>query len=155
MCGIVGYLNNDMLNGKVAPEILECLKTLEYRGYDSTGLATIENGTICCKKGIGMVAAVNSICQLDKLPGSIGIGHVRWATHGGVTVPNAHPHTDCKSEIALVHNGIIDNYQKLRRQLEGRHHFSSETDTEVICHLMEDSLEKGASLQVPGRDFFP
>jgi glucosamine--fructose-6-phosphate aminotransferase (isomerizing) len=147
MCGIVGFLSNDMLTGKVAPVILECLKTLEYRGYDSAGMATVDSGTIWCKKGIGMVAAVNSSYHLDELPGSVGIGHVRWATHGGVTTHNAHPHIDCKSGIALVHNGIIDNYQKLRRQLEGRHHFSSETDTEAICHLMEDCLERGASLQ--------
>ena len=147
MCGIVGFLSNNQENGRVAPVILDCLKTLEYRGYDSAGMATIENGSIWCKKGVGMVAAVNNACHLEGLPGSIGIGHVRWATHGGVTMPNAHPHLDCKSEIALVHNGIIDNYQNLRRQLEGRHHFTSETDTEVICHLMEDSMEKGASLQ--------
>jgi glucosamine--fructose-6-phosphate aminotransferase (isomerizing) len=147
MCGIVGFLSNDRSNGKVAPVILECLKTLEYRGYDSAGMATIENGSIWCKKGVGMVAAVNREYHLEELPGNIGIGHVRWATHGGVTNLNAHPHTDCKSEIALVHNGIIDNYQNLRRQLEGRHHFTSQTDTEVICHLMEDNLERGASLQ--------
>ncbi len=147
MCGIVGFLSNSREKGKVAPVIVDCLKTLEYRGYDSAGMATIENGSIWCRKGVGMVAAVNGLYHLEDLPGSIGIGHVRWATHGGVTAQNAHPHVDCKSEIALVHNGIIDNYQNLRRQLEGRHHFASETDTEVICHLMEDSLEKGASLQ--------
>ncbi len=147
MCGIVGFLNSDRAKGRVAPIILDCLKTLEYRGYDSAGMATIDNGTLCHKKGVGMVAAVNQQRHLDELPGTIGIGHVRWATHGGVTSHNAHPHIDCKSEIALVHNGIIDNYQNLRRQLEGRHNFSSETDTEVICHLMEDNLAKGASLQ--------
>jgi glucosamine--fructose-6-phosphate aminotransferase (isomerizing) len=147
MCGIVGFLGNNRADERVAPTILECLKTLEYRGYDSAGMATIGNGTLWCKKGIGMVAAVNHQYHLDGLPGSLGIGHVRWATHGGVTSHNAHPHIDCKSEVALVHNGIIDNYQNLRRQLEGRHCFSSETDTEVICHLMEDYLAKGASLQ--------
>jgi glucosamine--fructose-6-phosphate aminotransferase (isomerizing) len=147
MCGIVGFLSNDVVNGRVAPVILNCLKTLEYRGYDSAGMATVENSRLWCKKGVGMVDAVNKECCLDELPGSVGIGHVRWATHGGVTDYNAHPHLDCKSEIALVHNGIIDNYQSLRRQLESRHHFSSETDTEVICHLMEDYLAKGASLQ--------
>jgi glucosamine--fructose-6-phosphate aminotransferase (isomerizing) len=147
MCGIVGFLSNSEKNGRVAPVILECLKTLEYRGYDSAGMATINNGSIWCKKGVGMVAEVNRECHFEELPGNIGIGHVRWATHGGVTNLNAHPHTDCKSEIALVHNGIIDNYQNLRRQLEGRHHFNSQTDTEVICHLMEDYLERGASLQ--------
>jgi glutamine---fructose-6-phosphate transaminase (isomerizing) len=147
MCGIVGFLGNEKVNGHGSSMILECLKTLEYRGYDSTGMAMVHDNTIWCKKGVGMVAAVNQACRLDQLPGRIGIGHVRWATHGRVTESNAHPHLDCKSEIALVHNGIIDNYQTLRRQLESRHHFVSETDTEVICHLMEDYLAKGASLQ--------
>lgn len=147
MCGIVGFLGNERVNGRVAPVILDCLKTLEYRGYDSAGIATVENSSIWCKKDVGMVAAVNKEHRLEELPGSVGIGHVRWATHGGVTACNAHPHLDCKSEIALVHNGIIDNYQSLRRQLEGRHRFSSETDTEVISHLMEDYLADGASLR--------
>ncbi len=146
MCGIVGFLGNKRVNGRVAPIILDCLKTLEYRGYDSAGMATIENNNIYLKKGVGMVAAVNKELQLDEMPGNIGIGHVRWATHGGVTAQNAHPHVDCNSDIALVHNGIIDNYQSLRRRLETRHHFVSETDTEVICHLMEDYMADGASL---------
>ena len=146
MCGIVGFLGNGQVNGRVAPLILDCLKTLEYRGYDSAGMATVENSHIYLKKGVGMVAAVNKEFQLDELPGNIGIGHVRWATHGGVTIQNAHPHVDCKSEIALVHNGIIDNYQSLRRRLETRHRFVSETDTEVICHLMEDYMADGTSL---------
>ncbi len=147
MCGIVGFLGNGQLNGRVAPIIYSCLETLEYRGYDSAGLATVENGAIWCKKGVGRVAAVNKECGLDELPGSVGIGHVRWATHGKVTFENAHPHLDCKSEVALVHNGIIDNYQSLRRRLESRHHFSSDTDTEVIAHLLEDNLADGASLR--------
>jgi len=143
MCGIVGFLGNET----VAPLMLDCLKTLEYRGYDSAGMATLDNGHIWCRKGIGAVEAVNREHHLDELKGNIGIGHVRWATHGRVCQDNAHPHLDCKSEIALVHNGIIDNYQNLRKLLERRHHFTSETDTEVICHLMEDYLAEGASLQ--------
>jgi glucosamine--fructose-6-phosphate aminotransferase (isomerizing) len=147
MCGIVGFLGKEQINGHSASIILDCLKTLEYRGYDSAGMAMVENNAIWCKKGVGMVAAVNKECQLEELPGRIGIGHVRWATHGGVTNRNAHPHLDCKAEIALVHNGIINNYQILRHQLEGRHHFESETDTEVISHLIEDFLSEGASLK--------
>jgi len=143
MCGIIGFLSN----GRVAPTMLDCLKNLEYRGYDSTGMATVDNGNIWCRKGIGAVKAVNEKHHLDELPGSLGIGHVRWATHGQVSDDNAHPHLDCKSEIALVHNGIIDNYQDLRRLLAGQHHFTSETDTEVVCHLMEDYMADGASLQ--------
>ena len=143
MCGIVGFISNK----QVAPTMLGCLRTLEYRGYDSAGMATIDNGHIRCCKGVGAVEVVNRQHHLDKLIGNIGIGHVRWATHGRVSNNNAHPHLDCKSEIALVHNGIIDNYQSLRRLMDGRHHFVSETDTEVVCHLLEDSLAEGASLQ--------
>ena len=143
MCGIVGFLGNE----RVAPVILDCLKTLEYRGYDSAGMATVDNGNIWCRKGVGAVKAVNEEHRLDELPGNVGIGHVRWATHGRVSDSNAHPHLDCKSEITLVHNGIIDNYQSLRRLLKNRHRFTSETDTEVVCHLMEDYMADGASLQ--------
>ena len=143
MCGIVGFISNE----RVAPVMLDCLKILEYRGYDSTGMATVDNGNIWCRKGVGAVKAVNEEHRLDELPGSLGIGHVRWATHGRVSDDNAHPHLDCKSEIALVHNGIIDNYQSLRRLLKSRHRFTSETDTEVVCHLMEDYMADGASLQ--------
>jgi glucosamine--fructose-6-phosphate aminotransferase (isomerizing) len=143
MCGIVGFLGSE----RVAPIMLDCLKTLQYRGYDSAGMATVDNGRVWCRKGVGAVEVVNREHHLDKLPGSLGIGHVRWATHGRVCDDNAHPHLDCKSEIAVVHNGIIDNYQSLRRLLAGRHRFASETDTEVVCHLMEDYLAEGASLQ--------
>ena len=143
MCGIVGFISNE----RVAPVMLDCLKTLEYRGYDSAGMATVDNGRVWCRKGVGAVKAVNEEHRLDELPGSLGIGHVRWATHGRVSDDNAHPHLDCKSEIALVHNGIIDNYQSLRRLLKSRHRFTSETDTEVVCHLMEDYMADGASLQ--------
>ncbi len=147
MCGRVGFLGNGQSNESVATVILDCLKTLQYRGYDSAGMATVDSSRVWCRKGVGAVEAVNKEYHLDELTGSLGIGHVRWATHGGVCEKNAHPHLDCKSEIAVVHNGIIDNYQSLRRQLESRHHFASETDTEVVCHLMEDCLADGASLQ--------
>ncbi len=143
MCGIVGFVSNE----QVAPVMLDCLRTLEYRGYDSAGMATVNNGHILCRKGVGAVEVVNREQHLDELTGSLGIGHVRWATHGRVCEDNAHPHLDCKSEIALVHNGIIDNYQSLRRLLASRHHFASETDSEVVCHLMEDYMAEGASLQ--------
>ena len=143
MCGIVGYIGNK----QVVPTLLECLHTLQYRGYDSAGIATIDNGNIFYRKGIGAVDAVNREHGLNELSGNIGIGHVRWATHGGVTNINAHPHADCKSEVVLVHNGIIDNYQSLRQRLQSRHQFVSETDTEVICHLIEESLTEGASFQ--------
>ena len=147
MCGIVGFLSNGQVNGRVAPVILDCLKNLQYRGYDSAGIATVDNGRVWLRKGVGAVEAVNREHHLDEMIGNLGIGHVRWATHGGVCDTNAHPHFDCKSEIAVVHNGIIDNYQSLRRMLESRHHFTSETDTEVVCHLMEDYMADGASLQ--------
>ncbi len=143
MCGIIGFLGKE----RVAPIILDCLKTLEYRGYDSAGMATVDKGHLWCKKGVGVVEAVNKEHRLDELPGSFGIGHVRWATHGRVSDDNAHPHLDCRSEIALAHNGIIHNYQSLRRLLANQHRFTSETDTEVICHLMEDYMADGASLQ--------
>ncbi|MFC1948176.1 glutamine--fructose-6-phosphate transaminase (isomerizing) [Chloroflexota bacterium] len=134
MCGIIGFISNN----RVAPTIMNCLRTLEYRGYDSSGMATIYNGEILCKKGVGAVDMVNSTYQLDELEGSIGIGHVRWATHGNVSVNNAHPHLDCNSQIALVHNGIIENYQELRKQLAENHKLVSDTDTEVISHLIEE-----------------
>ena len=143
MCGIIGFISKE----RVAPVMLDCLRTLEYRGYDSTGMATVNNGHVLCRKGVGAVEVVNNEYHLDALSGNLGIGHVRWATHGRVCNDNAHPHLDCKSEIALVHNGIIDNYQDLRNLLTNHHHFISETDTEVVCHLMEDYMTEGASLQ--------
>ncbi len=143
MCGIIGYIGKD----KMAPIILDCLSALQYRGYDSSGLATVEDGHVICRKGVGAVEAVNKEYHLDELSGSIGIGHVRWATHGRVSIDNAHPHLDCKSEIAIVHNGIINNYQSLKQKLERHHCFKSETDTEVISHLLEDYMAEGACLQ--------
>jgi len=143
MCGIVGFADDR----EAAPVVLAALRKLEYRGYDSAGIATIADGKIWLKKDVGGLSEVVEKHQLDKLPGKVGIGHVRWATHGGVTPINAHPHLDCKQEIAVVHNGIIENYRELRIRLDPRHKFISETDTEVIPHLIEEYLKDGTTLE--------
>jgi glucosamine--fructose-6-phosphate aminotransferase (isomerizing) len=116
---------------------------MEYRGYDSVGIATINNGKILISKGVGKVAEVDKALEFTKLPGQIGIGHTRWATHGGVSDKNAHPHFSCSSDIAVVHNGIIENYQELKEQLSNEGHiFKSQTDSEVIPHLLEKYCKK-------------
>ena len=138
MCGIIGYVGEK----KVAPIIFSGLKKLEYRGYDSCGIATVHDGKIHIKKDAGKIDEVHEKMDLTDLPGKVGIGHTRWATHGGVTKENAHPHTDCSGNIVLVHNGIIENFQQLKRELNG-HEFDSETDTEIIAHLIEEEMEKG------------
>jgi len=121
-----------------APLLVDSLKKMEYRGYDSVGIATMNNGKILISKGVGKVAEVDKNLNFAKLPGQIGIGHTRWATHGGVSDSNAHPHFSCTSDIAVVHNGIIENYVELKDVLlkEG-HVFKSQTDSEVIPHLLE------------------
>ncbi len=143
MCGIVGTVGDR----EAAPIILSALKKLEYRGYDSAGIATSVNGHLDIRKGVGKLAEVEQACQLSDLHGIVGIGHVRWATHGQVSTENAHPHFDCHRRIAVVHNGIIENYQELRAYLGSRHTFTSETDTEVIAHLVEEAMANGASLE--------
>jgi glucosamine--fructose-6-phosphate aminotransferase (isomerizing) len=134
MCGIFGYVGSDE---DAAGVVLRGLKKLEYRGYDSWGIAVGSGGTVTLEKRIGKIGDA----QPD-LPGStIGLGHTRWATHGGVTGPNAHPHLDCTGRLALVHNGIVSNYRELRDALVGAgHQFRSDTDTEVVAHLVEDCL---------------
>ncbi len=140
MCGIIGVLGE----GEAAPILLSGLKKLEYRGYDSWGIATINN-KLRIEKRVGKIEGVSER-ELNALKGVIGLGHTRWATHGDVTKENAHPHADCASEIAVVHNGIIDNYVELRNALEARGHvFKSQTDTEVVPHLIEDEIAAGAS----------
>jgi len=136
MCGIVGTVGN----ANAAAAIYKSLKILEYRGYDSAGIAAIVAGRILVRKGVGKLSEVEEACGLSSLPGTLGIGHVRWATHGKVTPENAHPHFDCSHRIALVHNGVIENFQELHRSCAGRHQFTSETDTEIIAHLIEDEL---------------
>jgi len=143
MCGVVGFVGDR----KAAPIVLSALRKLEYRGYDSAGLATIADNRLWLKKDAGKLAEVEQKHHLDKLPGKAGVGHVRWATHGDVSQVNAHPHLDCKQEIAIVHNGIIENHQELRHRLESRHKFISDTDTEVIPHLIEEHMKGGASLE--------
>ena len=134
MCSIIGY--KGQLN--VASVLVDSLKRMEYRGYDSVGIATINNGKILVKKDVGRVADVNKSLDLGRMPGHTGIGHTRWATHGGVTDKNAHPHYGCTDRIAIVHNGIIENYRELREELIFLGHiFISDTDSEVIAHLLE------------------
>ena len=135
MCSIIGIIGRDV----VAPALIESLKRMEYRGYDSVGVATLSADKISVRKGTGKVNQVNSSLNLAEMDGFVGIGHTRWATHGGVTDYNAHPHSCCTDDIAVVHNGIIENYSVLKQELAGKgHRFRSETDTEVIAHLLED-----------------
>lgn len=121
-----------------APILVDSLRKMEYRGYDSVGIATVTGGNILVRKGVGKVIEVNKSLELGEMQGQIGIGHTRWATHGGVTDSNAHPHSACTNEIAVVHNGIIDNYNELKQELAILGHvFKSQTDSEVIAHLLE------------------
>jgi len=144
MCGIFGCISKNL---KAAPIIHAALKRLEYRGYDSVGIATVHEGKIYIKKDSGKIDDVHKLLNLDDMPGSLGIGHTRWATHGAPYQVNAHPHTDCKGEIAVVHNGIIENFYELRSELENLgHEFKSKTDTEVIPHLIEENVKKGLGL---------
>jgi glucosamine--fructose-6-phosphate aminotransferase (isomerizing) len=147
MCGIVACIIND----KASPVLLECVRRLEYRGYDSVGIATL-SGDLYIKKGEGKIADVQKRIELTDIPGNMGIAHVRWATHGLPTGKNAHPHTDCKKRIAVVHNGIIENYQELKVKLQDEGHiFTSDTDTEVLPHLIEKYMEMGNGLEVATR----
>ncbi len=133
MCGIVGYVGKQ----KAVPLILEGLKRLEYRGYDSAGVAVLNNGAFELVKKIGRVANLERQVATQRLTGSYGMGHTRWATHGGVTDANAHPHISSDGRIALIHNGVIENYSKIKKfLLEKDYTFASETDTEVLCNLI-------------------
>jgi glucosamine--fructose-6-phosphate aminotransferase (isomerizing) len=143
LCGIVGYTGN-----REAQEIiLDCLKRLEYRGYDSAGLAMVSPGSLQLKKSMGEIAVLES--NLGHMPGTTGIAHTRWATHGKPTTENAHPFLDCKGEYAVVHNGILTNYMGLKEELVRKgHKFTSETDSEVFAHLIEDAPGKDLKSKV-------
>ena len=139
MCSIIGYYGNEI----AAPILVKGLKRMEYRGYDSVGVATESENQIELKKGTGKVNEVNSKVQLDSLPGKVGIGHTRWATHGKVTDANAHPHPSNSGKIAIVHNGIIENFEELKSQLEKEgYSFKSETDSEIIANLLQKNYEQ-------------
>ena len=146
MCGIFGCV---LKEGNAAPLIHSSLKRLEYRGYDSVGIATITDGKIEIKKDQGKIDEVHKIVNLDDMPGQIGIGHTRWATHGAPLKVNSHPHTDCTGEIVVVHNGIIENFLELKAELQNLDHkFVSKTDTEVMPHLIEETLKRNPQLSL-------
>ena len=138
MCGITGYIGEK----EAAPVLLQALKRMEYRGYDSAGISTIHKDNVTIKKDIGRIDAINEKIELGKAKGKIGVAHTRWATHGGVTKENAHPHLSCKQKIVVVHNGIIENYRQLFKELSDNHEIKSETDSEVISHLIEEEYNK-------------
>ncbi len=138
MCGIIGYVGDK----KASEILLPGIKRLEYRGYDSVGMVTIDDKNFFCRKGVGKVDDVDKRVKFLELPGKLGMSHTRWSTHGGVTETNCHPHFDCKNNIAIVHNGIISNYLELKKNLQARGHaFKSETDTEVFAHLLEENYK--------------
>ena len=142
MCGIVGYVGPD----EALPIVLAGLRRLEYRGYDSAGVAVLADGELAVRKRAGKLAELEAALADDPAPaGTAAVGHTRWATHGAPTDRNAHPHTDCTGRIAVIHNGIVENHAELRQQLEkSGHTLVSETDTEVVAHLLEDELGDGS-----------
>ncbi len=134
MCGIVGYIGAR----EATSIVLEGLRRLEYRGYDSAGLAVLQDGQLVLRRSVGRIENLAELLARQPISGHVGIGHTRWATHGSVTEINAHPHTDCKGEIVVIQNGIVENYRELKQQLLAEGHvFRSQTDTEVIVHLVE------------------
>ncbi|MDG6902312.1 MAG: glutamine--fructose-6-phosphate aminotransferase, partial [Nitrososphaerota archaeon] len=139
MCGIIGCVAEE----PVADILLEGLKRVEYRGYDSAGMATISGRRLGVRKGVGRVSEIEERKKMSEMSGSTGMAHTRWATHGGVTDENAHPHASCRETVAVIHNGIIENYIPLKKGLQAKgHRFKSETDTEVISHLVEDEYKR-------------
>src|SRR5512146_3521666 len=137
MCGIIGYIGPK----DVVPLLLDGLRRLEYRGYDSAGVAVVRDGAVDLRRSAGKLSRLEEGIQSNPLVGEYGLGHTRWATHGRPTEENAHPHRDCTGRIVVVHNGIIENYLALKKRLkEEGHKFSTETDTEVIAHLVEKCL---------------
>src|SRR3970282_1887397 len=138
MCGIVGYIGGR----QAGPIILESLKKLEYRGYDSAGIAVLHDGNVTVRRCQGKLQNLETVLSRNAMLGTIGIGHTRWATHGRPSETNAHPHR--AGDVIVVHNGIIENYLELKEQLSKRGtQFSSDTDTEIVAHLVGEKVERG------------
>lgn len=135
MCGIIGYVGNR----KVVPLLIDGLKRLEYRGYDSAGIAVIGSSGLQIRRSAGKIKNLEEIIRLNPPEGTYGLGHTRWATHGRPNEENAHPHKDCKGEIIIVHNGILDKYLSIKQELSKNHHIATETDSELIAHLIEEN----------------
>src|SRR5476649_498344 len=139
MCGIIGYIGSK----DVVPVLIEGLRKLEYRGYDSAGVAVVRDGVVDLRRSAGKLSNLERVIAADPLTGDYGIGHTRWATHGRPTEENAHPHRDCTGKIVVVHNGIIENYLDLKQELQREgHKFVTETDTEIVAHLVEREMKQ-------------
>jgi glutamine---fructose-6-phosphate transaminase (isomerizing) len=139
MCGIIGYIGSK----PVVPVLLDGLRRMEYRGYDSAGVALVGHDGITLRRSAGKLANLETTIQMDPLDGLYGVGHTRWATHGRPTEENAHPHRDCTGRIVVVHNGIIENYLELKKELQDQgHKFTTETDTEIVAHLVEREMKR-------------
>ncbi len=143
MCGIVGYVGPD----EALPIVLEGLRRLEYRGYDSAGVAVLDGGLTVRKRSGKLEELERALEEDPPPPATAAMGHTRWATHGAPTDRNAHPHTDCEGRVAVIHNGIVENFHALRTELEKQGHtFASETDTESVAHLVEEKLREAPTL---------
>src|SRR5438552_1140168 len=141
MCGIIGYVGYR----EAAPLLLQGLKRLEYRGYDSAGIAVFANGSLVVRRSVGKLGNLDQLLHAQPVHGTVGMGHTRWATHGRPSEENAHPHRAGK--VVVIHNGIIENYLELRHELTAHGRvFSSETDTEVISHLIDEHVQRGCGL---------
>src|SRR6188474_1852587 len=138
MCGIIGYIGSK----EVVPVLIEGLRRLEYRGYDSAGVAVVDHGVMTLRRSAGKLSNLEQVIDKDPISGAYGVGHTRWATHGRPTEENAHPHRDCTGKIVVVHNGIIENYLDLKKELQAQgHKFVTETDTEIVAHLVEREMK--------------
>src|SRR5207247_7456558 len=144
MCGIIGYIGPK----EVVPVLIDGLRRLEYRGYDSAGVAVVHEGHVELRRSAGKLSRLEDVITLNPLSGAYGVGHTRWATHGRPTEENAHPHRDCTGKIVVVHNGIIENYLELKEKLQKEgHKFATETDTEIVAHLVEKNSQGGVPLE--------